>query len=157
MEIMCVHVCFMLFRLFVNDKGGEHYVWLCYIYMCVMAMNIWYIFCGICNMTMQGTLNFMQGRTRTLDLFHIIFYNLFTAGGVSLQGGFHKHRLSSSKRERMLKPTKLKDFDNGQAFIQSYDYSTSVEDFGYFCVFLEKLLKALNTHKYLYSRLAFYV
>jgi len=46
----------------------------------------------------------------------------------------------------MLKPTKLKDFDDGQAFIQHYDYSTSVEDFGYFCVFLETLLKALNTH-----------
>jgi len=37
----------------------------------------------------------------------------------------------------LLKPTRLKDFDDGQAFIQSYDYSTSVEDFGYFCVFLE--------------------
>jgi len=46
----------------------------------------------------------------------------------------------------MLKPTKLKDFDDEQAFIQHYDYSTSVEDFEYFCVFLETLLIALNTH-----------
>ena len=40
METMCVHVCFMLFLLFVNDKGGEHSVLLCYIYLCVMAMDI---------------------------------------------------------------------------------------------------------------------
>ena len=37
----------------------------------------------------------------------------------------------------LLKPTKLQDFDDGQAFLPYYDYSTSVANFGYFCVILE--------------------
>jgi len=48
--------------------------------------------------------------------------------------------LDTCPQSLMLKPTKLKDFDDGQAFLPHYDYSTSVEDFGYFCVFFRTIV-----------------
>jgi len=81
-------------------------------------------------MTMQVQLNiFCRG--------NIFFYNLVTAGEFCCRGSHHKHKLSSSKRGRMLKPNKFKmlkpikllDFDDGQVFLPHDDCSTSDEDY----------------------------
>ena len=76
-------------------------------------------------MTMQVQLNtFCRGK--------YICFNLVTAGEFCCRGSYHEHKLSSSKRGRMLKPTKLKsimlqDFDDGQVFLSHDDCFTSVE------------------------------
>jgi len=61
-------------------------------------------------MAMQETLYFMQGRIRTLDLLHIICYNMFTAGGVSLQGEFSYTQVVIIKKEENVEAYKIKRF-----------------------------------------------
>ena len=88
-------------------------------------------------MAMQGKLNTVcRGKQEYLTCYTC--YNLFTAGGVYLQGEFFisYHRLSSSKRGRMLKPTKLNNFDDGQAFMITQPQLKPVEAYGYFWIFL---------------------
>ena len=55
-----------------------------------------------------------------------------------------KLRMLKPTKLSMLKPIKLQDFDDGQAFLPHYDHSTSVEDFGYFCVFFRTIVKSLE-------------
>ena len=78
-------------------------------------------------MTMQGRGHLTLSAGANL-IIYIFWYNLFTAGGVLLQGGYRKHKLSSSKRGRMLKPTKLRmlkptklnNFDDGQVMMDKH-------------------------------------
>ena len=116
----------MLFFFLLMTKGEKNLCYisekiLCYIYCCVTYTAVLHIqknsvltyvcynnrYIGICDMAMQGTLNFMQGRTRTLDL---IYYNLFTAGGVSLQGEFSYTRVVIIKKGENVEAYKIERF-----------------------------------------------
>ena len=118
---------------------------------------------------LQNILWLMQGRIRTLAIYMFVI-TCSLQRKFLCRGSFFIHRLSSSKRGRMLKPTdwKLLMMDNKviQMHLEFYleivhthiviikkgenigtYFDDNKCDLYYFCVFFRYLLKALITHK----------
>ena len=148
---MCIliHVfCFIYINLLCkNLKFCDKDIWhMCY--QIYMDTDIW--------QCREGQLNtFCRGKS------FVITYLL--QGEFCCRGSYHKHKLSSSKRGRMLKPTKLRmlkptklnNFDDGQVMMDKHLWllNLSWRFWVFLCIF-RKIVKSLeHTHKYLYSRL----